>query len=50
MKKFDLVPIFLYKSSWEFNKKNCYDFSLELRLHLDKDLRESKGIISSGKA
>jgi len=28
----------------------CYDLSLDLRLHLGKDLRGSKGNISSGKA
>jgi len=25
MKEFDLIPIFLYKSSWEFNRKNKYN-------------------------
>jgi len=28
----------------------CYNLSLELRLHLDKDLKGSKGIILSSKA
>ena len=29
-------------------KDSCYNLSLELRLHLDKDLKVRKGDISSG--
>ena len=35
---------------WKFVSNHCYNLKLELRLHLDKGLREVKGIDRSGKA
>jgi len=37
-----IVSSILYHKIMKINN-NCYDLNLELRLHLDKNLRESKG-------